>query len=331
MNKDIDGIVQPSRTLLTGDSDITRTTDEEVDNVQPSRTKIDTININTKTQLNEQKEYSGGEQNHSQTGIQGCLPFQFTPDDAKNPFDSSPVSLGAQCRQVGDGSLCPLSQPKINTDVNLDVSVNQPHIPSTHSMLFKSMGLTSEADIAELDSIKKDNPRLCSIFKNSDQVIHALKVISAIKPNQKFSTANGINIQSEITHTDTWADWLRHFHPVWFGRLCAGDDRNTNLRVIKGVFIYAFVIIEESLISREQLYKNTSNEKLTEVSFTIRKMKNEQLITRMSNAITDAIGCMQNLKKTYADDPNICARIDTLTETINDRLILTKTSLNFFK
>lgn len=63
----------------------------------------------------------------------------------------------------------------------------------------------------------------------------------------------------------------------------------------------------------------------------IKKLKNEQLITRMSEAVTNAITSIQNLKQTYAEDANTCARIDMLTETVKDRLLLIKTSVDFFK
>jgi len=199
----------------------------------------------------------------------------------------------------------------------------------------KSIPLTNPSETKELEEMIKCNPKLASVFKSPDDVIHSLKVVQFIKAGERFSTNTGVYIQHIQNNINTWAGWVKSYvQPLWFVRMKNGDDRMTNLKVIKALFVGAFVIIEEALQEREKMYEEkNSDEEPYNASRTdkIKKLKNEQLITRMSEAVTNAINSIQNLKETYAEDANTCARIDMLTETVKDRLLLIKTSVEFFK
>lgn len=193
----------------------------------------------------------------------------------------------------------------------------------------KNMGLVNECDLKELKEVIHEHPKLADVFKSSDDLIHALKVISSIKPHDKFSTSCGIFIQPELPQPSSWPELVKQYiQPQWLVRMKNGDDRITNLKAIKSIFVGALVTIDQSLQEREQMLKiKTPNSRLDVVN----KLKNEQLINRMAESIKKAVTSMENLKKTYEDDANACARIDMLVETIRDRLLLITTSLEYLK
>jgi hypothetical protein len=212
----------------------------------------------------------------------------------------------------------------------------QKHSPSSDDLFTTStkpstptMCLVNETDIKEMNDCLSLHPKLSDVFKSPDDLIHALKVISSIKPNEKFSTSSGIYIQSEIQRPVSWSDVIsQYFKPLWFVRMKNGDDRISNLRAIKSIFVGALLVVEESLQERELIIKPRDPVSRIDI---VKKQKNEQLINRMAESITKSINGMENLKQTYNGDAHACARIDMMTETIRDRLALIKTSLEFLK
>lgn len=195
-----------------------------------------------------------------------------------------------------------------------------------------NMSLVSECDLKEMAEVIKDHPKLSEAFKSFDDLIHALKVVSSIKPNDKISTNTGFYIQTELTRPQTWGEWAKQYlQPVWFVRLKNGDDRITNLKAIKAIFVGALVIVEQCLQERETMASERQTHAHSARLDVVKKIKNEQLITRMAEAITKAVGSLENLKQTYTGDAHTCARIEMLSETIRDRLLLIKTSLEFLK
>lgn len=192
-----------------------------------------------------------------------------------------------------------------------------------------TMCLVNESDLKEMNECLATHPKLAEVFKSPDDLIHALKVISSIKPNEKFSTSSGIFIQSEIQRPSTWRELMQQYlQPMWFVRMKNGDDRITNLKAIKAIFVGSLLVVEESLVEREQVIKPKDPVSRIDI---VKKLKNEQLINRTAEAISKAVNSMDNLKQTYNGDAHACARIDMLTETIRDRLALIKTSLDFLK
>lgn len=214
------------------------------------------------------------------------------------------------------------------------ISSTQPVISSVQPVISSTItknvsGLVNECDLKEMNECLECHPKLADVFKSSDDLIHALKVISSIKPHEKFSTSSGIYIQTEIQHPNTWMEMAQQYlQPVWFIRMKNGEDRITNLKAIKAIFVGALLVVEESLQEREQVIKPKDPVSRIDV---VKKLKNEQLINRMAEAITKAVSSMDNLKQTYTGDAHACARIDMLTETIRDRLALIKTSLDFLR
>jgi len=223
------------------------------------------------------------------------------------------------------------SQPTSNTDIEFVPQIQTSSKPNEvfHLGQIKNMGLVNECDLKELREVIHEHPKLADVFKSSDDLIHALKVISSIKPHDKFSTSSGIFIQPELPHPSSWQELIKQYiQPQWLVRMRNGDDRITNLRAIKSIFVGSLITIDQSLQEREQMLKVKTPVSRLDV---VNKLKNEQLINRLAESIRKAVASMENLKKTYEDDANACARIDMLVETIRDRLLLISTSLDYLK
>lgn len=222
-----------------------------------------------------------------------------------------------------------IANPISTTTVPVTSSPHDTHPTIISSTQHVVSGLVNECDLNEMKECLTDHPKLTDVFKSPDDLIHALKVISSIRPNEKFSTSSGIFIQSDIQHPHTWWESVQQYiHPLWLIRFKNGEDRITNLKAIKSIFVGALLVVEESLQEREEVIKPKDPVSRIDV---VKKLKNEQVINRMAEAITKAVNSMENLKQTYTGDAHACARIDMLTETIRDRLALIKTSLDFLK
>lgn len=171
--------------------------------------------------------------------------------------------------------------------------------------------IVGESEKAEIEDFSENHPHIAKILQTSDDLCHALKVIASIKENERFSTNGGIYVQS---HDESW---------VWMKRWVYGDDRTTNIKTIKVVFLATFALIDKCLLEREEIMKKKSNARPD----VIQRMKNAQLIGRLTKAIVDAKVSMEHLKKTYKDDAHTVSRIDMLSDSIKDRLQLICTSL----
>ena len=250
------------------------------------------------------------------------------------------VSVSSKTSFQGEGELKQqspsISSPSIPSPIPPPIppvlpTIQSVTIPIAPSNIPKSstMCLVNESDLKEMNECLATHPKLAEVFKSPDDLIHALKVISSIKPNEKFSTSSGIFIQSEIQRPSTWRELMQQYlQPMWFVRMKNGDDRITNLKAIKAIFVGSLLVVEESLVEREQVIKPKDPVSRIDI---VKKLKNEQLINRTAEAISKAVNSMDNLKQTYNGDAHACARIDMLTETIRDRLALIKTSLDFLK
>ena len=261
--------------------------------------------------------------------------------------------------------------------------------PSISFSAISALCLIDSTETKEMKDIISEYPKLTKVFQSADDLLHALKVIACIKPHQRFGTTCGhICIQSDISSPNTWSEWWKYYlQPTWLMRMKDGEDRKTNLRIIKCIFIGALQVIETALQEREKMYskncfekcksdspighdlqlrqlkngsndsndnndtktKNTSNTTTTTTTITtsfqlmengpipsiifrhelIAKLKNTQLIQRMTETINKAITGLQNLKQTYTKDDSTCSRIDMITETISDRIQLVETCLEF--
>jgi hypothetical protein len=177
------------------------------------------------------------------------------------------------------------------------------------------MALTNENERTELKEFISEHPDVSKMLETPENLCHALKVIASIKPNERFSTSTGIYVQS---NEESW---------TWFRRWVYGDDRASNMKAIKIIFVATFVTIDRCVLEREEFMKKAGND-LGRVEV-IQRMKNAQLIERITQSVVDAKHSLQNLKKTYREDTHTCARIDMLSDSIKDRLQLIKTSLQF--
>lgn len=171
--------------------------------------------------------------------------------------------------------------------------------------------IVGDAERVEMDEFSTQHPDLGKLLLTSDDLCHALKVIASIKENERFSTSGGIYVQP---NDESW---------VWMKRWLCGDDRTTNIKTIKMIFIATFALIDKCLIEREEIMKKKTSSRPD----VIQRMKNAQLISRLTKAIVDAKVSMEHLKKTYKDDAHTVSRIDMLSDSIKDRLQLICTSL----
>lgn len=223
-----------------------------------------------------------------------------------------------------------------------------PTIPSAVDlcMCSQSSVLIDDLEMKELKEFIIEHEKLGSIFKTPDDLVHVLKVISLIQPHQRISTTDGVYIQSEITKSNPnnnnndinpgadigWFGWAKQkVQPLCLIRRIYGDDRISNIKTIKAILIASLIVIEVALQARDKMFMMTATtDKVTRNDITI-KLKNEQLINKMTKSINKAVTGMQNLKETYNGDAHVCALIEMLTETINDRLELIAKSLEFLK
>lgn len=123
--------------------------------------------------------------------------------------------------------------------------------------------------------------------RNLQEVISKLKFISKIKPNEK------VYVSSLTVYEDTLS---LKFHRTIFART---ESRTATLDFFRST-------IEDAIDIIGRLSENDE--------FTV-KIKN-----MMINELKDCQTGMKNTKVTYSDDRIICARIDTLIETVNARL-----------
>jgi len=197
-------------------------------------------------------------------------------------------------------------------------------LPHVEAALIRS-GLINASDVKELQECLSVHPKFADVFKSPDDLLHALKVIASVKPHERFSTHAGIYIHPEPQRPATWRDVL---YPIWLIRLTNGEDRIANLKALKAVFVGALLVIEAALQEREHVFK--PKDPLCRIDV-VQKQKNEQTITRMTDAVTRAVESLNHLKQTYEGDASACARIDMLMDVIRDRLALVATSLQFLK
>lgn len=181
------------------------------------------------------------------------------------------------------------------------------------------MVLTTEEERKETRMILSRDEKLNNIFNSSENLLHALKVISSIKPHERFSTVTGIYVQAA---DEQFIAFKRTYcNLIW------GENREKNLQVLKAIFITAFIKIEELLEEREKFFFTKPSDRLG----IVHRVKNMQQLGRLKTAVENAKESISNLKTTYSSDTHTCARIDSLTESIEDRLTLTDTSIKFLE
>ena len=116
--------------------------------------------------------------------------------------------------------------------------------------------LFDKVELIELKEFIETHEGLLSVFKTPDNLVHVLKVIESIKPNQRVSTFDGVYIQREPESNEiNWYGWFRQkAKPLCVIRKIYGDDRISNIRAIKSIFIGSLMVIEMALQEREELF-----------------------------------------------------------------------------
>jgi len=148
------------------------------------------------------------------------------------------------------------------------------------------------------------------------QILHALNVISSVKPHQKLETC-GFYVSVDTNTT---------FQPIT--RYMTGQSRTHNVTDIINVIYAAFKIIDKLLIDREMFIANDSQVSAKRSQF-IAKIENHQKIERARQAIKAVLDNIGNLKETYMGDTRIVTRIEMLQNELADYLSRVEASMTF--
>lgn len=128
-----------------------------------------------------------------------------------------------------------------------------------------------------------------------ERVLHDLKVISAIRENDKLFTDNGC---LNLDHGGIGSSLYRFVN---------GENRNKGLASVNNIFQDAFAIAENAARRIENI-----KEKDREAS--IMKMKTFHVMVQMKNSLKAAIVGIKHLRATYQRDTSAVAKIDVLKE-----------------
>lgn len=135
-----------------------------------------------------------------------------------------------------------------------------------------------------------------------DRVLHDLKVIAAIRDNDKIYTDSGmLNLDHGGLSSSIY-------------RFIKGEGRNRGLCAINNVLSDSFAIAETSFRKIE-----TANIKETRETM-VNRMKSYHLICKIRCGVSDCLIGLKNLRSTYQDDTSITARIDVMKERVSQGL-----------
>lgn len=201
--------------------------------------------------------------------------------------------------------------------------------PLPHAMSELLKNLTTDSERQDLKLLAQEDGYFQNLMGNYDEILFTLNVISTIK-SEKVFTKNGIRIPvDEPQPYNFWSYMWKQIPVVSIQRYVLEEDRFSNLRAIRATFTCALIYVDGLLQEREQLLQKSRNEwDRNDISSFIR---NEQCISSLLKAMTTAIDGMANLKQTYANDRNICARIDTMMKILSDRRQLVQQNIDFLQ
>lgn len=146
-----------------------------------------------------------------------------------------------------------------------------------------------------------------------DRVLHDLKVIAAIRDNDKIFTQNGM---LNLDHGGFSSSIYRSIK---------GESRNRGISAINNVLSDAFAIADNS-------FRKIENQELNETRETrVYKMKSYHLICKVRSGVSDCIIGFKNLRTTYSDDTSVTARIDVMKERVSQGLRELDASLSILK
>ena len=134
------------------------------------------------------------------------------------------------------------------------------------------------------------------------RVLHDLKVIAAIRDNDKIFTQNG---RLNLDHGGV-------ISPIY--RMAKGESRNRGVSAIENVISDAFAIAEIGFRKIEAMELKDNRESM------MLKMKSYSLICKIRSNTSDCLIGLKNFRVTYDEDTSITARIDVLTEKVTQAL-----------
>lgn len=146
-----------------------------------------------------------------------------------------------------------------------------------------------------------------------DRVMHDLKVIAAIRDNDKIYTANGM---LNLDH----GGFISSIY-----RFTKGEGRNRGISAINNVISDAFAISENCFRKIENFENRENRESM------VQKMKSFHLICKVRSSVSDCLIGLKNLRTTYSDDTSITARIDVMKERVSQGLRELDASLDVLK
>ena len=136
-------------------------------------------------------------------------------------------------------------------------------------------------------------------------ILHSLKVLSAIKENDKVCTRKGIYLHK----CDSGRSVLQPF-----SRWMYSEDRKSNLSAIDAIFSRAVDCCCNLLKIREELKESDS------VQVLLSLIENKQMIKRLQAEMNNALKGVRHLSVTYVSDSHSMATIALLDDTVTDRL-----------
>lgn len=184
------------------------------------------------------------------------------------------------------------------------------------------MSFVTDDERLEVQNYLDEHKGFLQFITPDDNLLHSLRVIACLEANFRFSSSNGaVRVQKSDEALLPLKRWLY------------GENRVDNLKVIKVIIMSAFQRLDRAI----QEHDNTNDggggggkihDNNNRTIFT-KRMQNEQLINELVDVTKTANLGVQNLKKTYSADTNICALITGLTEKVNNRLELIRWTLEY--
>jgi len=132
-----------------------------------------------------------------------------------------------------------------------------------------------------------------------DRVLHDLRVICAIRENDKIYTDGGYLNLDHGGFKSALYRWLN------------GENRSKGIASIHNIVSDAFAIAENGF---RQIEARAKKQKTRDLELT--KLKSYHLITKVRAGIADSLLGMKHLRATYLNDTSLIARIDVLQQRV---------------
>lgn len=135
-----------------------------------------------------------------------------------------------------------------------------------------------------------------------DRVLHDLKVIAAIRDNDKIYTQNGM---LNLDHGGYMSSVNRYIK---------GEGRNKGILAINNVLSDAFAITDTNFRKIESHFSVENRETM------VQNMKSYHMICKIRRNVSDCLIGFKNLRATYSEDTSVTARIDVMKDRVTQSL-----------